>query len=117
MAVIRRRPPGKKGGRPVSRDFSFAPSDGQKYPSESALIRDERLRRSRLQLPSWSWALDKMQDEDCWLVVRIIGKDEDERKAEVNRVRAAIFRTAGRNSIHVTSEYVAPNIYFSIVKR
>jgi len=115
MPVTRRRAPGKQGGRPVERSFGFAPSAQNLYPSESEAIRRNRLPADPNQLPSWSWALDKMQREDCWLVIRINGTTDEGRKLDINRARAAIHRTASRRGMKVTTEYVKPELYVGLV--
>jgi len=103
MAVIKRRPPGHNGGRPVTRAFWFSPHIDGKYPSESESIRTNRLPDD-----------PNMQVEDLWLVIPI---DQEDEKRDVTRARASVWRTAqARKGLNVVSEYVKPNLYVTIAE-
>lgn len=110
-----RRPPGKYGGRPVRRSFHFAPRDGDKYPSESQVIRNNKVPDDPNKMMSWSWALQHAQVNDLWLVVPIRGIDEASVKADINKARAGVWRTGHRQGLELTSEYVYPNLYIKVV--
>ena len=110
----KRRAPGKYGGKPVSRDFYFAPRDGDKYPSESPAIRGSRLPDDPNKMPSWSWALAHAMEHDLWLVVPA-GMDASTRRADISKARAGVWRTGLRRGLEMTSEYVYPNIYIRVV--
>ena len=114
-AVVRRRPPGKNGGRPVHRDFYFVKADGALYPSESEAIRTGRERKDPNQKPSWTWALNHTSLNDLWLVVPIDQKKD--LRAEINKARAAIWRTALRRGMSVTSQYEKPNLYIKVLDK
>ena len=114
MATIkRRRPEGTKGGRPVGRRFWFAPADGDKYPSESAIIRTDRIESTDMTFDSWAWALEQMKDahEPQWLVIPI---DQHDEKRDRNVARSSVWRTAKRHGLSIATEYVAPNLYVAI---
>ena len=115
--VKRRRAPGKSGGRPVDRKFWFAQGDGDKYPSESPSIRNNVLEPDPEDtvLDSWLWALNKMEKtkNSVWLVVPI---DQTDEKRDLNVARASIWRTARRNHIELTSEYLAPYLYIALAR-
>lgn len=110
--VLRRRAPGKQGGRPVRRRFWFAPRDGDKYPSESVLIRNNVV-ETDIKQPSWSWALSKMATEGLWLVIPV---HQDREQTDLRTARSSVWRTAHRRGIEVTSEYVKPNLYVAVTE-
>ena len=105
--------PTMKRYRPTKRDFYFTKSDGVKYPSMSSIIRKGRVPDDPAHLHSWAWALNKVSIEDLWLVIPIDPKADYKR--ECNVLRASIYRTATSLGIHVTSQYVAPTLYFKVL--
>jgi len=116
MATVKRhKSPGRSGGRPVGRRFWFAPGDGNKNPAESESIRTKVLDvpSNELQQDSWKWALDRMDASNTvmWLVVPI---DQTDEQRDLGVARATIWRTARRNKMEVTSEYIAPNLYVAL---
>lgn len=112
----RRRAPGRQGGKEVQRLFAFAPRDGNKYPSESSIIRNDRMPTPDSQLASWTWALHYAGTHDLWIVVPIQGSDDDERRADKKSMRAGIWRTGLKNGYDLTSEYVDGNLYIRVVQ-
>lgn len=112
----RRKVPGHGGGKPVNREFHFAPRDGEKYPSESTVIRERRLPDDPNKSPSWMWAMHYAAEHDVWLVVPIRGNDEESRRQEKGWVRGSIWRTGKRNGFELTSQYVYPNLYVKVTR-
>ena len=111
--VVRRRPPGKRGGRPVGRPFYFVKAQGGLYPSESEAIRTNREPDDPNMQLSWAWALGHLEVNDLWLVLPI-DQTKDVRQ-EVNKARAAVWRTANRKGVPITSQYEKPNLYIKAV--
>ena len=112
----KRRAPGKYGGKPVKREFFFAPRDGDKYPSESTVIRNNRLPDSPNRMPSWTWALMHAIEQDVWLVVPCGQQSDPEAKTrDISMARSGVWRTGQRHGLEMTSEYVYPNLYVKVV--
>ena len=111
--VVRRRPPGKNGGRPVRRGFYFVAAQGGLFPSESEALRTNREPDDPNKKMSWAWALSHLQVNDLWLVLPI--DQSKDIRTETNKARASVWRTAGKRGINLTSQYEKPNLYIKVV--
>lgn len=116
IGIARRRPLGKRGGRVVGRVFGFAPMDGEKYPSESRSIREQRLPLDPTAQPSWTWAMAKMQRDDCWLAIPLMGESRSDRAKDANNLRASLWRSGLRLGIDLTSEVTDGHLFVAIAK-
>jgi hypothetical protein len=116
MTTKMRLPVGRQGGRPVLRDFWFAPLDGERHPSESESIRTARIYPTTM-LASWSWALVHAELNDLWLVVQLDDSSPEARARDISITRASVWRTGqNRRGHNLTSTVVDDRMYIRNVK-
>jgi hypothetical protein len=116
MASKVRLPVGRSGGRPVIREFWFAPQVDGWHPSEQEAIRTERIYPPNM-LGSWSWAISHAELNDLWVVVPLDTSSPEARAKDINILRASIWRTGvGRRGHELTSTVFEDRMYIRSVK-
>jgi len=116
MTTKMRLPVGRTGGRPVVKDFWFAPLDGHKHPSESDLTMTSRIYPPGM-LGSWSWALTHAELNDLWLVVQLDTSSPEARARDISVTRASIWRTGqNRRGLNLTSTVVDDHMFVRPMK-